>query len=86
MKRVVEHEMTQEQRKHHRVIREDIDAEKVEIVARDRRALALRDLVAEARSILTAVGEGQLTAEQLARLSDSLERAEAVLSEEERAG
>ncbi|MFG0332861.1 MAG: hypothetical protein ACF8TS_05805 [Maioricimonas sp. JB049] len=82
MKRVVEHELTPEQRERHRQVREAIADEQAELAARDRAVCALRELAAESRSVLQALEQGAATPEQMARLRDSVERAEGVLSDE----
>jgi len=82
MKRVVEHELTSEQRARHRQVRQATGDEQAELAARDRGVCALRELAAEARSVLQALEQGDASPRQIASLHRSIERAESVLSDE----
>jgi hypothetical protein len=79
MKRAFKSELTDEERARHRRIRAEVEAEKPEMIARDRLRLQLRELAEKSRTMLEAAERGDPpSAEMVRSFREAIERAEAV--------
>lgn len=80
MKRITEHGLSNEQRERHRQVLQEIEAEKPEIIARERQRLRLQRLATAAREVLDAVDRGEpMSRLELNSLREAVEAAEHVL-------
>jgi hypothetical protein len=76
MKRIIQHQLSEEDRKRHRLIREQIEAEKDQLIAEDRLVRQLWALADQAKAVIECVDEGELpSSEQVESLRDAVEKA-----------